>query len=290
MVNNKKISQEQKEAIVSEHLLSTEGRKKIAASMQKALRERRDYILVGRSTFLVEDLPDGALAIYDKDPEVTAYHAADESGNILSTSRGRRVEVGTFEIAANPQIPLSILKERRYNAVDRAFNLGMSQVQAVEDSTLFGILDKITTKGSPYYKPLVNVNAPVSPSAFVEAFALVEQNDNIASTIVINPLDYADLRKWGRDILDERSQRDILRTGVFAVLHGAKIRVSRVAPKGYIYVCADPEFAGRVPVRTEITALSADEPKLRRLGFSIFEQLGIGAFNPWAVARIKIYR
>jgi hypothetical protein len=37
------------------------------------LRTRRDYTSVGRKTFLVEQLPDGALPIYDKDPEVTAY-------------------------------------------------------------------------------------------------------------------------------------------------------------------------------------------------------------------------
>jgi hypothetical protein len=75
-----------------------------------------------------------------------------------------------------------------------------------------------------------------------------------------------------------------------AQLHGAQIMISRIVEPGYIYVCAEPEFLGRFPVRTELTVLSADDPKARRIGFSIFEMVGIGAFNPKALARIKIAR
>jgi len=37
------------------------------------LRRRRDYTSVGRKAFYVEQLPDGALPIYDKDADVAAY-------------------------------------------------------------------------------------------------------------------------------------------------------------------------------------------------------------------------
>jgi hypothetical protein len=40
---------------------------------------RRDYTAVGRKTFLVEQLPDGALPIDDKDPEATAFVVGDVS-------------------------------------------------------------------------------------------------------------------------------------------------------------------------------------------------------------------
>ena len=52
--------------------------------MTQPLRLRRDYMAVGRKTFLVEQLPDGALPIYDKDPDVTAYVVGEEGENIVN--------------------------------------------------------------------------------------------------------------------------------------------------------------------------------------------------------------
>jgi hypothetical protein len=47
---------------------------------------------------------------------------------------------------------------------------------------------------------------------------------------------------------------------------------------------------GRIPVRTELTVLSADDPKARTIGFSVFENLGIGAYNPRGLARLTVTR
>ena len=106
----------------------------------------------------------------------------------------------------------------------------------------------------------------------------------------MNARDYADLRKFGRDILDIETQRDLLKTGLMATLWGSQIIVSRLVPVGTVYVCCEPEMFGRMPVRTELTVLSADDPKARTIGFSCFENLGIGAFNPRGLARLTITR
>lgn len=289
----KKLSNEQKSALIAAHIGSQDGRHKLAASMQQPLRERRDYSSVGRKTFLVEQLPDGALPVYDKDPEVTAFAVAEEGENLVSTTRGSRVIFQLFELASNPEIPLSQIKERRFDLIERAQSLGKSQIQAGEDSRVFEVLDQLAVNGfdadnNP--NPQVNVNAPVTPAAFIDAFSLIEQHDNNVARVFMNARDFADLRKWGRDVLDVETQQTLLKTGLFATLHGAQIIVSRIVEPGYVYVCAEPEFLGRIPVRTELTVLSADDPKARRIGFSIFEQLGIGAFGAKALTRIKIAR
>ena len=67
------VSNAVKQKIISDYIKTPQGRAKLAASMTQPLRLRRDYSSVGRKTFLVEQLPDGALPIYDKDPDVTAY-------------------------------------------------------------------------------------------------------------------------------------------------------------------------------------------------------------------------
>jgi hypothetical protein len=39
-----------------------------------------------------------------------------------------------------------------------------------------------------------------------------------------------------------------------------------------------------------LTVLSADDPKARTIGFSCFENLGLGAYNPRGLARLTITR
>ena len=47
---------------------------------------------------------------------------------------------------------------------------------------------------------------------------------------------------------------------------------------------------GRIPDRTELTVVSADDPKARTIGFSVFENLGIGAYNPKGLDRLIVTR
>jgi len=277
----------QQNAIIGQYITTPGGRAKLASSMQQPLRQRRDYSAVGRKTFEVEELPNGALPLYDKDPEVKAYAVSEEGQNIVGTSRGSRVMFPLFEIASNPEIPMSQIKERRFDLVERSMNLGKAQIQAAEDSRVFDVLDALVVS-SPNVSQ--NANAPVTPAAFIDSYAEIEQHDLRVARVYMNARDYADLRKWGRDILDVETQQTLLKTGLMATLHGAQIIVSRIVQAGYVYVCTEPEFLGRFPVRTELTVLSADDPKARRIGFSIFEQIGIGAFNPLGICRIRIAR
>ena len=106
----------------------------------------------------------------------------------------------------------------------------------------------------------------------------------------MNARDYADIRKFGRDILDIESQATLLKTGLQGVIYGANVVTSRLVPNGTVYLCCEPEMFGRIPVRTELTVLSADDPKRRMIGFSIFENLGLGAYNPRGLARLTVTR
>ena len=262
--------------------------------MTQPLRTRRDYAAVGRKTFLVEQLPDGALPIYDKDPDVTAYVVGEEGQNILAITKPRRVIFPLFEIASNPEIPLSQIKERRFDLIERSLDLAKAQIQAAEDERVFAVLDSIATAGfdslAGQINPDIPVVAPVSGAVLSDAFGLVERHDLRVARVYMNARDYADLRKFGRDILDIETQATLLKTGLMATLWGAQIVVSRLVPVGTVYVCAEPEHFGRIPVRTELTALSADDPKARTIGFSVFENLGIGAFNPRGLTRLTITR
>lgn len=289
------ISNEVKQQIISDYLKTASGRMKVAASMIQPLRLRRDYTSVARKAFLVEQLPDGALPIYDKDPNITAFVVGEEGQNILAVAKSRRVTFPLFELASNPEVPLTQVKERRFDIIERVQDLGKVQIQAAEDGRVFDVMDAVAANGfdnldAAYTNAQVNAVAPLIPSNLIDAFARIETHDLRVARVFMNALDFADLRKWGRDVLDLESQATLLKSGMLATLWGAQVIVSRKVARGYVYVCAEPEFFGRIPVRTELTVLSADDPKARRIGFSIFENLGIGCYNPLALCRVKIAR
>ena len=283
-----------KQQIISKYIETAAGRQKLAASMVQPLRQRRDYSSVGRKTFLVEDLPDGALPIYDKDPDVAAYVVGEEGESIMSVIKPRRVIIPLFEIACLPEIPLTQVKERRFDLIQRSQDLGKAQIQAAEDERTFAIMDAVALNGFDSLpgqtNPDIPVIAPITSAILADAYAEIEQHDLRVARIFMNAKDYADIRKFGTEILDIQSQADLLATGLQATLWGAQIIISRLVPVGTVYVCTEPEMFGRIPVRTELTVLSADDPRARTIGFSIFENIGIGATNPRGLQRLIISR
>ena len=214
--------------------------------------------------------------------------------NILAITKPRRVIFPLFEIASNPEIPLTQIKERRFDMIDRAQVLAKSQVQAAEDERVFAVLDAIATNGFDSVAGGTNADipviAPLSAAVIADAMGLVERHDLHAARIYMNQRDFTDIRKFGRDVFDPESQRELVRTGLVGTIYGCQIVTSRLVPVGTVYVCCDPEMFGRIPVRTELTVLSADDPKARTIGFSIFENLGLGAYNPRGLARMTITR
>jgi len=293
-MSRNKVSNAVKQKIISEFIKTPQGRAKLASSMTQPLRTRRDYTSVVRKTFLVEQLPDGALPIYDKDPDVTAYVVGEEGQNILAVTKPRRVIFPLFEIASNPEIPLTQIKERRFDLIERAQDLARAQVQAAEDERGFAVMDSIAVNGFDSIiggtNPDIPVVAPISGAVLADAFALIERHDLRVARVFMNARDYADIRKFGRDILDVESQAALLKTGLQATLWGAQVITSRLVPAGTVYVTCEPEHFGRIPVRTELTVLSADDPKARTIGFSVFENIGLGAFNPRGLTRLTITR
>lgn len=283
-VNNKT-----KNEIISQHIRTAAGRQRLAASMIQPLRKRRDYSSVARKAFFVEALPDGASPIYDKDPNITAYVVGEEGENIVAVAKPKRVLFPLFEIASTPEIQLTEIKQRRFDLIERSVDLAKAEIQAEEDRKGFAVMDALAADPTNP-NPIIPVTGNLTANVLADAFANIERTDVSVATVFLNAKDYADLRKWDRDTLDIETQSYLLKTGLMATLWGAKLVVTRIVPEGTVYVCGEPEFFGRIPVRTELTVLSADDPKNRLIGFSIFEQLGIGAYNPFALQVLEITR
>lgn len=283
-------------------LKSAAGRQKLAGALGPSLRRRRDYLSIARKALMVETLPDGALPIYDKEFDETgrsfieAFVVGEEGGDVVKVIKPKRVTVPTFDITAQPMIPITQIKERRFDVVERTLNLAKAEVGAAEDGYVFGVFDAIGDAAAakpvddPIYNPDFPISGKITPDPLADCFGQIERHDLSCAYVFLNPRDYTDIRKWTDAIVDRETQRKLLKTGVMGYLWGSTLLQSRKVALGTFYILADAEFLGVIPERIPLTVMSADRPDLRQIGFSIFENLGVLVFNPSGIQRGKIAR
>jgi len=299
---------QQQTAMLGQLLKTAGGRQKLAASLGPSLRRRRDYMSIARKALMVETLPDGALPIYDKEFDtaamtvgstpggsfVEAFVVGEEGGDIVRVTKPKRVTVPTFEIVSNPMIPITQIRERRFDLVARSLNLAKAEVGAAEDGYVFTLFDAVATAAAgkasndPVYNVDIAIAAPIDINSMADGFGQVQRHDLSVAFCFFNPRDYTDLLKWTQQNIDRETQRKLLKTGVMGYLWGATLLQSRKVGYGCVYILADAEFLGVIPERIPLTVMSADRPDLRQIGFSIFENLGFLVFNPSGVQRLTV--
>lgn len=277
-------SQAEKESIIGQLLQSSEGRQRLAESMVQPLRDRLDHRSIARRAFHVQQLPEGALPIYDRPAGSNVYVVADDGQNILSIppTGANRYVVPLFEISSNPQISLSSLRQGRYESIERAQDIAVNQINSEETSRFFNLLEASTNDTSNRITISDQLDLPI----LRDAFSQIERHDLRVANVFMNPNDYTILRRFGRDVLDVETHAEVIRMGRIFGAFGANINVSRTISHGNIYIMAEPEFLGHMPIQQDLHVVSADDPEGRTIGWSIFERIGMACPNPNAVVRI----
>ena len=79
----------------------------------------------------------------------------------------------------------------------------------------------------------------VDASVMGRVFGKIEAYDKRVARVWLNAVDYADVRRYMADHLDEVTKANSIKTGVYGALWGAEVRVSRKIPPGT--VCAIPD-------------------------------------------------
>jgi hypothetical protein len=276
------ITAAQKNQLMTKLLGSTQGRKKIAASIQEPLRKLRDYVSVGRKALFIDELPDGALPIYDRDVDTPAYIVGDLGDNVQQVSDSKRIMVPLFELASNPMIPFAHVKERRFDIIRRIKQKAKDELFRKEDTIIFDLLSKAATANVE--NPTITATAATFNMAkVVDAMAGVEKHGLRVDKIFMNPEQFKVFRNAGRDYVDFETQRELLRTGFMGMCYGAGIYMSMQVPRGSLFFVTEPEYLGVMPVRIDLTVIPADSPSTRMFGWSIFENIGLTIHNSFGI-------
>jgi hypothetical protein len=249
--------------------------------MVEPIRRSLEYQAVGRKLLMVDELPQGALARYERDVASIATSSSRRGAVPDQITEGEEILVPTFEIAAYPTIRLSEIKARRFYIVDRAQIKAKEAIQKEEDTNIFNALHALLMLA--VRKSLHQARA-LTRASLNEAFRMIEQHDLVATKIVMHANQYAAVSTFGKNFFDEATTREILTTGLYGHLWTADIHVSSRMDPDKVLVVASPDTVGAFPIRQDITVLPADDPKKLRLGWVIYEEVGIVVVNDYAMS------
>lgn len=274
----------EREAVIAQALETDEGRVALAQAMVEPIRRALEYQAVGRKMLMVDELPQGALARYERDVRSVARVISRRGAVPDEIQEGEEVLVPTFEIATNPQVRLSEIKARRFYIVDRAQIKAKEAIQKEEDSNIFNAL-LASVNGA---HTVTATGGALTLTALNQAFATIEAHDLTVAKIVMHAQRYADVRNFGKTVYDEATQREVLTSGLFGHLWTADIHVSSRMPTTTVLLTAPADYVGAFPIRQDITVLPADDPKKLRLGWVIYEEIGVVVINDYAVAKVTV--
>jgi hypothetical protein len=284
MSMDKRAVNQERELLIAQSLESPEGRVALAQAMVEPIRRALEYQAVGRKLLMVDELPQGAYARYEKDVRALAFVLSRRGASPDMIIEGEEILVPTFEIATHPTVRLSEVKARRFFIVDRAQIKAKEAIQKVEDSEIFTVINAAIDADHT----VVSTGGALTITALNQAFSTVEQHDLTVGKVVLHAFRYADIRNWGKTVYDEATTKEVLTTGLFGHIWTADIHVSSRMPTTTVFVLAPAEYLGAFPIRQDITVLPADDPKKLRLGWVIYEEVGIVVINNYAAAKVTV--
>jgi hypothetical protein len=282
------VSDAEKEALLFKALSSERGKLALAQAMANPIRKNLDYQGVGRKALRVDPLPQGALAVYDKDIDVSAIVVSSNGAVQESRIKGDRLSVPEFEIVANPTVRIREVKTRRFNVIDRAQQRARQEIQAQEDANIFAALDYASTLENAAVTGTAVTGTSLEKAKLAELYSQVDQWDNVTARLFMNIKTFAGFRTISYTDFDPVTVREVLQTGLFGRLWTADIIVSKIVPSKTVYACADADFVGPMPIRQDIEVMPADEPKQLKLGWVVSEIIGISIANARGVAKYTL--
>jgi len=281
----------QDEQLLVQALYNPAGLRAIGSQMQAPIQTSLLYQGIARKLLVVDPIAQGALARYAKDVDVAAVTMSDRAQVPSWIIEGADFLVPTFTISTYPQISYEQVQQTPFNLIDRVQVKAKNAMVVQEDTQVFLQIDASvpTSPTNPIFNHLIASGSNhLTLDLLNAASAKIEKHRLISSKIIMNSTRFSDIRVWGKDYFDFVTQREVLLSGVFGKIWDKDILISNLVPDNDVLIVADAPFLGFMPVRQEITVIPADIPGRLRLGWVVFENIGLCIANPKGVAKISL--
>lgn len=289
---------------------------KIGQGMIGPIQIRLRYEGIVRNVLVEDTLERGPLMPYDiLDDLGRAYVLNSTDSEVKITPfEGKQAFPQLFRIASFPRIRKEDLYFLRVNAVEYAQDETRQAIQKQEDARLVLLLEQAivglgaaigsgTVGAGPTggratgnaagpvgfvneHTVLVGAGNSLEPADFWSLVTMVEINQLEASRVLAHPADIRDMYNWDINVTGFKFKDEVFAGGKITSFGEFQIQRSIIIPQGELFLTADPEFVGVMPVMYSLDVEENHQVEQFYKGWVMDELLGMMILNSRGLARI----
>lgn len=266
-----------------------DGLRRVAFAMHPVLKRRLDYQAIGRNNIiLVDEITSGDVPFYDVDlPEIGAIFTAGRGQPISQLAQIERLQYPTAPLDIIQSVKYEEIQVRRYPVFDRAKERAAIAVAIGEDDAILG------PNGVVHAATAVGPNSVVT-SQNLSRVVLAELGKRLVNqqlpftTVLMHPVQYAEIWKWSANELDQVTLNRVIETGMVGSYFGAKLLVSTRVKRDSVYALTSADKFGRLTERKAVEVKVFDNVPNRQYDILAWEQVGFGTHNTAGAARADL--
>lgn len=292
---------------------------RIGQGMIGPIQIRLRYEGIVRNVLIEDTLERGPLMPYDiLDDLGRAYVMNSTDSEVKITPfEGKQAFPQLFRIASFPRIRKEDLYYLRVNAVEYAQDETRQAIQKQEDARLVLLLEAAITElgavrdsgtvgayptggqigtsgnvvvgsGTNGFEQtvLIGSGSPLEPVDFYNTANLVEVNQLEASRVLMHPADVRDLYSWDINVTGFEFKDEIMGGKKVTGFGEFQIQKSIIIPQGEIFLMAEPDFVGVMPVMYSLDVEENHQVEQFYKGWVMDELIGMLILNGRGIARI----
>lgn len=290
--------------------------RRIGQGMIGPIQIRLRYEGIVRNVLVEDTLERGPLMPYDiLDDLGRAYVLNSTDSEVKITPfEGKQVFPQLFRIASFPRVRKEDLYYLRVNAVEYAQDETRQAIQKQEDARLILLLEQaivdlanarangVVGTGATGGVPTGNAAGPASNPTeqsviigagntlevadFYNAVTQIEINQLEAKRILAHPADIRDLYTWDMNTTGFRFKDEVMAGGRITSFGEFQIQKSVIVPQGEVFLTAEPEFVGVMPVMYSLDVEENHQVEQFYKGWVLDELIGMLILNARGISRI----
>lgn len=243
-----------------------------------------------RSIFTVENVPAGAVPVYQSDIQpVSAWMLPKWGQHPINVVETEEVTVTTFQVVGDVTYKMRDAEQARISVAERAMQRLKDSIVSYEETAGWAVI-----KAAVQNDKTVSLSGNVGLTKAVanDAFRLMEADRGYKVTdIFLNPRALSDFRSWKATDIDPQTQREYYQAGGdIGNLWGANIHLLyELAETEAYFIDASPNKLGYMPIRKEFETYD-DPTAIKSFNIGVFgrEEIGFVVMDANAIVKATL--